>query len=88
MGDIEYFLLPAGSLEIVIEEAARRGILLIPVTRTYDVEHDSFVLVKRSPAASASFFLTGNVVPSKGASSQVRRARCSTVRNRRLCRWS
>ena len=88
MEGIEYFLLPSGSLEVVTEEAARRGILLLPVTRTYDVEHNSFVLVKRSSAASASFFVTGDVVPSKGASSQVREAHCSTVRNRRLCRWS
>ena len=51
--DVNYFLLPTESLANFTEAAARRGIVLGPVSRTADAEHHLFVLLVRSTDTAA-----------------------------------
>ena len=66
---IDYFLLPADSLEIVTKEAARREVVLSPVSNTSDAEHHAFVLLQRSPAA-AVFLQPSTLHQAKGLSGE------------------
>ena len=65
---IDYFLLPAESLEIVTGEAAGRGVVFNPVGNTLDAEHHSFVLLQRSLAPTAVFLQPSTLHPVKDLS--------------------